>query len=184
MRWEADFILVTTVTGDHVADPSRWPNARRQVTQQLQIATWLGKPGVDSAHGMEHGGAGTFPFGRAKLTIAHHSSGFLPDGTGASKSLRGFAQSHDGHDVYIAGDTALNHLRQKLIGDVGGADLAILPIGDYHHGPMIATSSGQGQARDSPPLQHLHHCCRCRRLCPPPETREGSTARSWPSANR
>lgn len=127
---EADFILVTHGHGDHMADlVALAKRTAAQVISNVEIATWLGRRGVAHAHGMNIGGASTFAFGRVKLTVAHHSS-VLPDGTYAGNPNGFLINFNDGHDVYIAGDTALTY-DMKLIGDVGGADLAILPIGDY-----------------------------------------------------
>ena len=71
----ADFILVTHGHGDHVADLV--PLAKRtgaQVISNFEIATWLGNHGVENAHGMNTGGAGTFPF----LSLIHISEPTRP----------------------------------------------------------------------------------------------------------
>ena len=91
---------------------------------------------------MNHGGAYNFPFGRVKMTIAHHSS-VLPDGTYAGNPGGFLINFNDGHDLYIAGDTALTY-DMRLIGEVGGVDLAILPVGDnYTMGPEDAIVAAQ-----------------------------------------
>ncbi len=140
---EADFILVTHGHGDHMADlVALAKRTAAQVISNVEIATWLGRQGVAHAHGMNIGGASTLAFGRVKLTVAHHSS-VLPDGTYAGNPNGFLINFNDGHDVYIAGDTALTY-DMKLIGDVGGADLAILPIGDYFTmGPDDAVIAAQ-----------------------------------------
>lgn len=139
----ADFILVTHGHGDHVADlVALAQHTGAQVICNFEIAEWLGKQGVDKIHGMNTGGAHTFPFGRVKLTIAHHSS-VLPDGTYAGNPYGFLINFNDGYDLYIAGDTALTY-DMKLIGEVGGVDLAILPIGDYFTmGPDDAVVAAQ-----------------------------------------
>ncbi|MFO7632516.1 MAG: metal-dependent hydrolase [Caldilinea sp.] len=139
----ADFILVTHGHGDHTADlVALAKRTEAQVICNFEIATWLGEHGVSKAHGMNTGGAYTFPFGRVKLTIAHHSS-VLPDGTYAGNPYGFLISFNDGHDLYIAGDTALTY-DMKLIGDVGGVDLAILPIGDnFTMGPDDAVIAAQ-----------------------------------------
>ena len=75
---------------------------------------------------MNLGGAVDLPFGRLKMTLAHHSS-TLPDGSPGGNPC-GFLLELDGRRVYFACDTA-------LFGDMqwigrGGLDAAILPIGD------------------------------------------------------
>ena len=50
---------------------------------------------------------------------------------------------NDGSDVYFAGDTALTY-DMRLIGEVGGVDLAALPIGDnFTMGPDDAIQAAQ-----------------------------------------
>jgi L-ascorbate metabolism protein UlaG (beta-lactamase superfamily) len=91
---------------------------------------------------MNLGGGHTFSFGRLRLTIAHHSSE-LPDGSYGGSPVGFLINCNDGHDLYIAGDTALTY-DMKLIGDAGGVDLAILPIGDYYTmGPQEAAVAAQ-----------------------------------------
>ena len=125
----ADFILVTHGHFDHIADAA--PIARRTgatVLANYEVTEWLKGQGVaaDKLVGMNPGGGVDMPFGRAKFTLAHHSSS-LPDGSYGGVA-GGFLLELDGARLYVAGDTAL-FLDMKLIG-LGGLDLAILPIGD------------------------------------------------------
>jgi len=76
---------------------------------------------------MNIGGGFNFPFGRLKLTIAHHSSSF-PDGTYAGDAY-GCLFSINGKNIYHAGDTGLFY-DMKLIGEMYKIDIAFLPIGD------------------------------------------------------
>src|SRR5438067_1868743 len=77
----ADFIFISHGHGDHVGDAI--DIARRTaatVITNYEISEWLQKQGLTKVHGMQHGGAFNFPFGRAKLTLAFHGSA-LPDGS-------------------------------------------------------------------------------------------------------
>jgi len=126
---EADFILLTHAHFDHVADAaSIAQRTGATVVANFEVSEWIKKQGVavEKAIGMNPGGGVDLPFGRAKMTIAHHSSS-LPDGSYGGVA-GGFLLSLEGATIYIAGDTAL-FLDMKLIG-VGGIDLAVLPIGD------------------------------------------------------
>ncbi|RLB36586.1 MAG: metal-dependent hydrolase, partial [Deltaproteobacteria bacterium] len=72
------------------------------------------------------GGGYDFPWGRVKLTIAHHGSA-LPDGSYGGNPC-GFLLYIQNKKIYHACDTGLFY-DMKLIGEEG-IDLAILPIGD------------------------------------------------------
>jgi L-ascorbate metabolism protein UlaG (beta-lactamase superfamily) len=132
---EADFILQTHAHFDHIIDTA--PIAIRTgatVLANYEITEWLKRQGVaeDKAVAVNPGGAVAQPFGRVKMTIAHHSSSFSDGSYGGVAG--GFLLELAGKRIYIAGDTAL-FFDMKLIG-LGGLDLAILPIGDkYTMGP-------------------------------------------------
>jgi L-ascorbate metabolism protein UlaG (beta-lactamase superfamily) len=130
----ADFILLSHGHGDHVGDAIAI--ARRTgatVVCNYEISEWLHKQGVQNAHGQQHGGGHTFPFGRVKLTLAFHGS-MLPDGSYGGNPAGFYITFKDGTRVYDAADTGLFG-DMRLIGEEG-IDLAILPIGDnYTMGP-------------------------------------------------
>jgi L-ascorbate metabolism protein UlaG (beta-lactamase superfamily) len=140
----ADFILVSHAHGDHIGDTVAI--ARRTgalVISNYEIACWCEAQGC-KAHGMSIGGSFEFPFGRVKLTIAHHGSAF-PDGSYGG-SPAGFLIAVEGKTIYNAADTAL-FLDMQLIGEgFGGTglDVALLPIGDnFTMGPEDALRAVQ-----------------------------------------
>lgn len=138
---EADFILLTHGHFDHVADaPAIAKRTGATVLANYEVGQWLMREGVaeDKVVQMNHGGAVQQPFGKAKFTIAHHSSS-TPDGAYGGVA-GGFLLELAGKRLYVAGDTAL-FLDMKLIG-LGGLDLAILPIGDrFTMGPADAVEA-------------------------------------------
>jgi L-ascorbate metabolism protein UlaG (beta-lactamase superfamily) len=123
----ADYILISHGHGDHVGDAVEIAKRTGAMTiSNFEIQNWLLAQGVEKAHPMQIGGGFDFPFGRVKLTIAHHGSA-LPDGT-CGGNPAGFLLTLQGKKIYHACDTGLFY-DMKLIGEEG-LDLAILPIGD------------------------------------------------------
>jgi L-ascorbate metabolism protein UlaG (beta-lactamase superfamily) len=132
----ADYILISHhAHGDHLGDAV--PIARRtgaMVISNFEIAGYMAKHNV-KAHEMHIGGAHLFPFGKLKLTIAHHGSSF-PDGSYGGNPC-GFLLWLEDKVIYFAGDTAL-FSDMKLYADAN-LDVAILPCGDnYTMGPEDA----------------------------------------------
>ena len=123
----ADYILVSHGHGDHVGDTVAIAQRTGAKTiSNFEIQSWLLAQGVGDAHPLHIGGGFDFPFGRVKLTIAHHGS-MLPDGSYGGNPA-GFLLTLEGKTIYHACDTGLFY-DMKLIGEEG-LDLAILPIGD------------------------------------------------------
>jgi L-ascorbate metabolism protein UlaG (beta-lactamase superfamily) len=124
---KADYVLVSHGHFDHIADAaSIAKRCGATVVANFEICQWLGKHGATASEPMNVGGGIELPFGRVKMTIAHHSSE-LPDGSGGGNP-GGFLLSLADGVVYFACDTGLFE-DMKLIG-AAGIDLAVLPIGD------------------------------------------------------
>lgn len=136
-----DYILLSHGHEDHTADAL--DIARRcdaTIVANYELAEYFGAQGA-KVHAMNPGGGFTFPFGRVKLTLAHHTSsvraGLNPVYLGQPCGL--LVQA-DGKTLYHAGDTAL-FLDMQLIGR-GGLDVALLPIGDnFTMGPDDALTA-------------------------------------------
>jgi L-ascorbate metabolism protein UlaG (beta-lactamase superfamily) len=123
----ADFILISHGHFDHVADAEKIAlRTGATLVSNFEICQWFSSKGVQQTHAMNIGGGYTFPFGRVKMTIAHHSSS-LPDGSNGGQPA-GFLISLPEGNVYFACDTGLFY-DMKLIGAAGIA-LGSLPIGD------------------------------------------------------
>ena len=135
-----DHVLCTHGHSDHIADAveiAKRNNAT--IIAPVELAGYLGAQGA-RAHGMNLGGARQFPFGRVKLTLAHHSSS-IEEGDPLAPVYLGPASGllieADGKKIHHAGDTAL-FLDMQLTARAG-LDLVMLPIGDnYTMGPADA----------------------------------------------
>ena len=124
---KCDYIILTHAHGDHYGDTETVAkNNDATVISNFEIGEYALSKGL-KVHHMHIGGANSFPFGRVKFTIAHHSSSF-PDGTYGGNPT-GVIISNDGTVVYHAGDTGIFY-DMKLIGEMHNINLAFLPIGD------------------------------------------------------
>lgn len=124
---KCDYIILTHGHGDHISDAiSTAKKNDAMIITSFEIANYAEKHNI-KAHPLGIGGGYNFPFGRVKLTIAHHSSSF-PDGSYAGNPA-GVIITMDGKTIYHAGDTALFY-DMKLIGEMNKIDIAFLPIGD------------------------------------------------------
>ena len=124
---KVDFVLLTHGHGDHLGDALEIAKAdNATIIAPFELANYCAERGAE-IHPMHIGGAHAFPFGRVKLTIAHHGSA-APDGTYTGNPC-GFLVTMDGKTLYHPGDTALFY-DMKLIGEMNPIDVAVLPIGD------------------------------------------------------
>jgi L-ascorbate metabolism protein UlaG (beta-lactamase superfamily) len=136
-----DYVLISHGHEDHTGDALAI--ARRvdaTIIANYEIAEYYAAKGART-HAMNPGGGHTFPFGRVKLTLAHHTSsleaGLNPIYLGTPCGL--LVQADD-KTLYHAGDTAL-FLDLQLIGRAG-IDVALLPIGDnFTMGPDDALTA-------------------------------------------
>ena len=137
-----DFILISHGHGDHVGDAiSIAKRTGALVIANFEIVTWLGNHGVEKTHPLHIGGGNTFPFGYAKMTVAHHGSS-LPDGTYGGDPGGFLLKLNSGKTIYFAGDTALV-AEMKFLAEED-VDLAILPVGDnFTMGPDDAIKAAQ-----------------------------------------
>ena len=133
---DPQFILVSHGHFDHVGDAAGIATRTgARVLASFEVCQWLQTQGVteEQVVPMNIGGGVNQPFGRATMTLAHHSSS-LPDGAYGGTAAGFLLEFAGGGRVYFACDTAL-FLDMKLIG-AAGLDLAVVPIGDqYTMGP-------------------------------------------------
>jgi L-ascorbate metabolism protein UlaG (beta-lactamase superfamily) len=129
---KCDFILISHGHGDHLGDAVEIAKRNHAtVIANYEIATYCASQGA-SSHGMNIGGAHSFPFGRVKLTIAHHGSGLQTDkGFLYLGNPAGFIITASGRTIYHSGDTGL-FMDMQLIGQLNKIDVALLPIGDNY----------------------------------------------------
>lgn len=127
---KADFIVLSHAHGDHLGDTIQIAkNNDATVIAVHELSEYLGSKGVNS-HGLGIGGQREFPFGKVKMTIAHHSSSVESEGLYMGEAA-GMVLTFPGKVIYHAGDTGL-FLDMKLIGEMHSIDLATLPIGDNY----------------------------------------------------
>jgi L-ascorbate metabolism protein UlaG (beta-lactamase superfamily) len=133
-----DYILVSHAHDDHLGDAL--PIAKRTgatVISNFEICNYMAAHGAKT-HAMHIGGARQFPFGKVKLTIAHHGSSF-PDGSYGGNPC-GFLLWLERKVIYFAGDTALSY--DMTLYGAEGIDVAMLPIGDnFTMGPEDAVKA-------------------------------------------
>ncbi len=128
---KVQYVLLTHGHGDHLGDGiSIAKTNKATIVAPYELAMACAKKGCQ-VHPMHIGGAHSFPFGRVKLTIAHHGSGadFGGDSLAYMGNPCGFLVTLGGKTIYHAGDTGL-FLDMKLIGEMNRIDVALLPIGD------------------------------------------------------
>lgn len=124
---KCDFIILTHGHADHFGSTVELAKGKNvKVIATAELSYYLESKDI-STHAMNLGGAYNFPFGRVKLTLAHHSSS-TPDGTYAGDPA-GIILHLGNKTVFHAGDTALFY-DMKLIGETNKIDYAFLPIGD------------------------------------------------------
>lgn len=138
---DADCVLLTHGHFDHVADAAEIANrCDAMLVANYEIATWFAeKHGVKNTLGMNLGGWAELPFGRVKMTLAHHSSQ-LPDGSYGGNP-GGFLIECE-RRLYFAGDTAL--FSDLQIVSPEKIDCAVLPIGDlFTMGPADSVQAAK-----------------------------------------
>ncbi len=136
-----DYILLSHGHEDHTCDAlAIAKRCGATIVANYEIAEYFAAKGAKT-HALNPGGGHTFPFGRVKLTLAHHTSSI---GAGLNPIYLdvacGLLVQADGRTLFHAGDTAL-FLDLQLIGRAG-IDLALVPIGDnYTMGPEDAVTA-------------------------------------------
>jgi len=128
---KVQYVLLTHAHGDHFGDAIAIAKANNAlIIAPNELAVYCSNIGLRS-HAMHIGGAHQFPFGRIKLTIAHHGSGLDLGGEALTYMGNpcGFLITLGQKTIYHAGDTGL-FLDMKLIGELDPIDVALLPIGD------------------------------------------------------
>ncbi len=144
-----DLVLVTHAHFDHVGDTVRIAKEHQpDVVCNFETGVWLEGQGVEKVHGMNKGGTVRVAGIDATMVGADHSCGISgKDASGKDTIFYGgepagyVLRLEDGFKIYHAGDTNVFG-DMKLIGDLYGPDLALLPIGGhYTMGPREAAEA-------------------------------------------
>lgn len=124
---KCNYIILTHGHDDHFGNTIELAKSNdATVIGMVELTDYLYYQNV-KGHGMNLGGSFQFPFGRVKMTLAHHSSS-LTKGV-YTGSPAGVIVSTEDKTIFHAGDTALFY-DMKLIGEMNKIDIAFLPIGD------------------------------------------------------
>ena len=138
---DCDYVLLSHGHDDHSGDALEIAQrCGATIVANFEIAEYFAAKGAKT-HGMNPGGGFNFPFGRVKLTLAHHTSsleaGLHPIYLGVPC---GILVQADDKMLYHAGDTALFLDMQLICRAV--IDVALLPIGDnFTMGPEDAVTA-------------------------------------------
>jgi len=127
---KVDWVILTHGHGDHLGDAIDITKANNAtLIAPFELASYCGAKGA-TIHPMHIGGSFNFPFGKVKLTIAHHGSAIV-DGENITYTGNpcGVLITIEGKTFYHPGDTGLFY-DMKLIGEMNKINLAVLPIGD------------------------------------------------------
>ena len=122
-------VLLSHGHGDHLGDAiDIAKRCKATVIAPFELAVYCERRGA-TIHPMHIGGAFKFPFGKVKLTIAHHGSAVIGETTEYTGNPCGFLVTMGGKTLYHPGDTGLFY-DMKLIGEMNRISVALLPIGD------------------------------------------------------
>jgi L-ascorbate metabolism protein UlaG (beta-lactamase superfamily) len=152
---EVEAILVTHGHSDHLGDAvALSERCRAPIIAPFELAKFCERQGA-LVHPMHIGGSHRFPFGRVKLTIAHHGSAFVGELAEYTGNPCGYLVEMGGKTVYHAGDTGL-FADMRLLGELNRIDAALLPIGDnFTMGPEDArVAAGFLRARTVIPMHY------------------------------
>jgi L-ascorbate metabolism protein UlaG (beta-lactamase superfamily) len=143
---KADVILLSHGHFDHTGDVVNVARATgAPVVAVFELASWLGRKGVQNTVGMNIGGTVKVAGLDITMTPAIHSSSITEnDRTEYLGLAAGFVvKLEDGRSIYYSGDTALFG-DMRLIGEMHSPDVAFLPIGDHFTmGPVAAAMAAR-----------------------------------------
>lgn len=129
-----DLMLITHGHGDHMADAVDLAKKYKPaVISMVELGSFLGSKGVEKITGMNLGGSYRFEDLVISMVEAKHSSGIDDGGKVVYGGVAvGYVLAIDnGPVLYHAGDTSVFG-DMRLIGELYGPELAMLPIGDHY----------------------------------------------------